>query len=200
VENRQYVWWSTTELAAAVHLDFREILWSAVSKWAVGEMRTASSSKDVTTHQETVCLSALGIPVLLVLPVKRKTIKRSANAICHYKEVVTVFVKSVRTSNVRTVTMCLSPCSLFPALAPSEPECRVDQDCPLKLSCIQESCQNLCQTRNPCRGNLVCSVEDSQIGKRIVACTCPAGFTVSGSDTCEKGIIATENHKLHVPY
>jgi hypothetical protein len=74
-----------------------------------------------------------------------------------------------------------------PALAPDEPECRIDKDCPLTLSCIQESCQNLCQTRNPCSGNLVCSVEDSANGKRVVACTCPDGYFASGTSMCEKG-------------
>ncbi len=76
---------------------------------------------------------------------------------------------------------------VFLAVVPYEPECRVDRDCPPQLSCIEEHCVNVCQTRNPCAGDLECSVLDTSTGKRVVACSCPAGFVASNNAFCEQG-------------
>ena len=70
---------------------------------------------------------------------------------------------------------------LYLAYSPSEPECRIDQDCPRQQSCIGETCQNLCSIRNPCFGDLECSIEESQHGKRTVACPCPPGLVFKGN-------------------
>lgn len=77
--------------------------------------------------------------------------------------------------------------SNFLAYVPDEPECYVDQDCPRQMSCIDRHCENLCQTRNPCVGDLECSVEDSLDGRRTVACSCPVGFVAIGANHCEQG-------------
>ena len=79
---------------------------------------------------------------------------------------------------------------VFLAVVPYEPECRVDRDCPPQLSCIEEHCVNVCQTRNPCAGDLECSVLDTSTGKRVVACSCPAGFVASNNAFCEQGGLA----------
>ena len=76
---------------------------------------------------------------------------------------------------------------IFVAYSPSEPECRVDRDCPRELSCIDESCQNLCSLRNPCIGNLRCSIEESNNEKKIVACSCPHGLIFIGNGECKEG-------------
>ena len=67
-----------------------------------------------------------------------------------------------------------------------EPECRVDQDCPSKLSCISESCQNPCRLNNPCRGSQQCVVADT-LPTRSVACVCPDGTVAGGNGECKKG-------------
>ena len=68
-----------------------------------------------------------------------------------------------------------------------EPECRVDQDCPSKLSCISESCQNPCRLNNPCRGQQQCVVADT-LPTRSVACVCPDGTVAGANGECKKGI------------
>ena len=73
-------------------------------------------------------------------------------------------------------------------LVPStpEPECRVDQDCPSKLACIDERCQNPCQINTPCTGNQKCVVSDT-LPTRTVACVCPDGTVFSDRGNCQKG-------------
>ena len=67
-----------------------------------------------------------------------------------------------------------------------EPECRVDQDCPSKLSCISESCQNPCRLSNPCRGAQQCVVADT-LPTRSVACVCPDGTVAGSNGECKEG-------------
>lgn len=67
-----------------------------------------------------------------------------------------------------------------------EPECRVDQDCPSKLSCISESCQNPCRLSNPCRGAQQCVVADT-LPTRSVACICPDGTVAGSNGECKEG-------------
>ena len=67
-----------------------------------------------------------------------------------------------------------------------EPECRVDQDCPSKLACISQSCQNPCNVNNPCQFDQRCVVIDS-LPSRSVACVCPDGTVLSNSGQCTQG-------------
>ena len=72
------------------------------------------------------------------------------------------------------------------AIKVEEPECKVDQDCPSKLACISEQCQNPCILNNPCTGNQDCIVRDT-IPIRTVACICPDGMVFTESGTCQIG-------------
>ena len=78
---------------------------------------------------------------------------------------------------------------LFSAIVVQDPECRIDRDCPNGMSCVDERCQNLCQSRNPCLGNLECSVTESYDGSRTVACSCPVGFVAVSESHCEQGML-----------
>ena len=73
-------------------------------------------------------------------------------------------------------------------LAPKidEPECRVDADCPTKLACIGERCQNPCRVNNPCVGSQRCEVQDS-LPTRTVACVCPDGQVFGNRGECKSG-------------
>jgi hypothetical protein len=71
------------------------------------------------------------------------------------------------------------------AIVTQDPECRTDQDCDSKLACANEICYNPCQVDNPCLSGQECTVQDSSL-KRIVACRCPAGYSVA-HDGCMKG-------------
>lgn len=55
------------------------------------------------------------------------------------------------------------------------------------MSCLEEHCVNICRERNPCTGNLECSVIDQSNGKRTVACSCPEGQVATSSNYCEAG-------------
>lgn len=73
-------------------------------------------------------------------------------------------------------------------IAPPRPECHIDRDCPSKRACIDDHCENPCLTSNPCHDNRICSVSDSDYGKRVVACSCPEGH-VNGGNNCKPGTI-----------
>lgn len=75
----------------------------------------------------------------------------------------------------------------FVAILPSEPECRVDQDCPYPLACISNRCQSVCAQR-PCRGDLICTVEHGQGGSNVAACACPTGLILHQNGQCLEGI------------
>lgn len=70
---------------------------------------------------------------------------------------------------------------------PIEPECYVDQDCHYPLACIDQHCQDLCDTRRPCQGSLECSVIDTLGGSRVAACSCPDGYEVANGNNCKQG-------------
>jgi len=72
------------------------------------------------------------------------------------------------------------------AVLAEEPECRVDQDCPSKLACISQSCQNPCTVNNPCQFDQRCVVIDSQ-PSRSVACVCPEGTAIGKNGQCTQG-------------
>ena len=83
---------------------------------------------------------------------------------------------------------------------PIEPECRVDRDCPAKMACIEDRCQNPCLTSNPCGRNQVCTVEDSYDGRRTVGCTCPPDQVSAGDNLCKTGSTFTRpNSNINSP-
>ena len=69
------------------------------------------------------------------------------------------------------------------------PECRIDSDCPSKLTCIRETCQNPCIVNNPCSQSQDCIVTDTVGALRVVSCVCPTGEFVNLAGECEKGIV-----------
>jgi hypothetical protein len=96
--------------------------------------------------------------------------------------------------NFCTVWMCLHQiCSQLKrnffslAIVTEQPECRVDRDCPSKLACISETCQNPCSVNNPCSNDQKCVVIDSQ-PSRSVACICPEGSVFGGNGICTQGM------------
>ena len=76
-----------------------------------------------------------------------------------------------------------------------EPECRIDADCPSKLACIGETCQNPCRVNNPCTGNQRCEVTDS-LPTRTVACVCPSGQVFGNNGECKSGNFLSSFLKL----
>ena len=74
------------------------------------------------------------------------------------------------------------------AIVTETPECRIDRDCPSKLACISESCQNPCKVNNPCSNSQKCVVIDSQPSKSV-ACVCPEGAVFGSNGQCTQGII-----------
>ena len=65
-------------------------------------------------------------------------------------------------------------------------ECRVDYDCPSKLACIDEQCQNPCRVSNPCISNQKCVVTDT-LPTRSVACICPDEMVFTDQGHCKTG-------------
>ena len=87
------------------------------------------------------------------------------------------------------ILVAISHLLIFPlAVLAEEPECRVDQDCPSKLACISQSCQNPCTVNNPCQFDQRCVVIDSQ-PSRSVACVCPEGTAIGSNGQCTQGIL-----------
>ena len=78
-------------------------------------------------------------------------------------------------------------CFVFAAVISEEPECRFDQDCPPKMTCMRESCQNPCIVSNPCTSAQQCVVTDTRSSYRSVACVCPEGTLAGYGGTCESG-------------
>lgn len=78
-------------------------------------------------------------------------------------------------------------CLFSSAIVTEQPECRVDRDCPSKLACISETCQNPCSVNNPCSNDQKCVVIDSQ-PSRSVACICPEGSVFGGNGICTQGM------------
>ena len=76
---------------------------------------------------------------------------------------------------------------IFSAVIAEEPDCRLDRDCPLKLTCMRETCQNPCIVSNPCIGSQKCVVKDNFSSLRSVACECPEGLIYGGNGECIHG-------------
>jgi len=74
----------------------------------------------------------------------------------------------------------------FLAIVTETPECRIDRDCPSKLACISETCQNPCNVNNPCSSTQKCVVIDSQ-PSRSVSCICPEGAIFGKNGECTQG-------------
>ena len=73
-------------------------------------------------------------------------------------------------------------CSL--AIAPIEPECKVDPDCPLGLACINAECQDQCQVNRPCHNTQTCKVENSS-PIRTVICVCSDDSFIRPKGQCK---------------
>ncbi len=74
------------------------------------------------------------------------------------------------------------------AVIAEEPECRIDPDCPPRLACIKEICQDPCRFNNPCTGAQKCVVRsDSFSPSRSVSCVCPEGTLAGYGGSCDKG-------------
>ena len=84
------------------------------------------------------------------------------------------------------------------AIVPDTPECRIDRDCPSKLACISEICQNPCSVNNPCSNTQKCVVIDSQ-PSRSVACICPEGAVFGSNGACTQGNIVCKLNSVFSP-
>ena len=86
-----------------------------------------------------------------------------------------------------TLWHILTQTQYFAAYEPGpQPECRVDSDCPSKLACIREECQNPCIIGNPCSATQTCVVTDT-LPSRSVACICPARMVPGPNGECKSG-------------
>lgn len=66
---------------------------------------------------------------------------------------------------------------------PTEPECRVDADCPSQLACFNQHCENPCAKPNICAAEQTCSVFDS-LPLRTVMCKCPIDTITDNTGHC----------------
>lgn len=71
-------------------------------------------------------------------------------------------------------------------LRPSEPECRVDTDCPNRLACIKNECVDPCSILKPCSDTAMCGVLNS-IPVRTMVCTCAEGWVPNTEGECTPG-------------
>ena len=62
-------------------------------------------------------------------------------------------------------------------------ECKIDSDCPSRLACLNEKCQDICTVHQPCSGTAQCSVLDT-LPVRTAICVCPNGFVSDGKGSC----------------
>jgi hypothetical protein len=89
---------------------------------------------------------------------------------------------------------------LYSSTAPEavEAECRVDNDCPPKLACIEAECVDPC-LRRPCAPDQTCTVQNSA-PLRTVICACPENTFVGPNGECKpKGIfISIQQHFLNI--
>lgn len=68
----------------------------------------------------------------------------------------------------------------------TEPECKIDVNCPSKLACIADHCVNPCTALSPCTTSSECSVLDST-PIRTLTCTCPEGWVPDKDGECRPG-------------
>lgn len=68
---------------------------------------------------------------------------------------------------------------------PVEPVCRDDGDCPSKLACIDDKCQDPCAVLSPCHPTAQCSVLNS-VPVRTMVCECAEYEVPDASGACRK--------------
>ena len=108
---------------------------------------------------------------------------------------VSFYEKQLKESDSSLKTACAC---LILAIEAEEPECRVDRDCPPKLTCMSETCQNPCLITNPCSRSQQCLVTDTQTSVRSVACTRPEGTLAGYGGTCGIGKLVFHNSILSI--
>lgn len=64
-----------------------------------------------------------------------------------------------------------------------QPECKEDSECPSRLACLNNKCQDPCAVLEPCRRPAECQVIGT-VPVRTMICICPPGYISSGSGTC----------------
>ena len=72
-----------------------------------------------------------------------------------------------------------------------EPQCFVNEDCPLDRACFEGNCRNPCIVANRCAANALCDVE-----KHRTVCSCPPGLTGDPFIKCSESKIS--RHHLTV--
>lgn len=75
-------------------------------------------------------------------------------------------------------------------IPPSQPECIRDTDCPSKLACIDNRCQDPCGVLKPCASSAKCSVLNS-VPVRTMICECPELWVPDTNGECRQLIIQT---------
>ena len=65
-----------------------------------------------------------------------------------------------------------------------QPICVNDYDCPSKLACIEERCQNPCEYFEPCHPSANCRVIDLKASRGMV-CECEEGYVTKEDGKCE---------------
>lgn len=73
---------------------------------------------------------------------------------------------------------------------PIAPECTKDSECPSKLACINQKCENPCRQPGICSADQECQVLDTY-PVRTVMCVCPADSVATNDGHC-KPIISAE--------
>ena len=66
----------------------------------------------------------------------------------------------------------------------SEPECRMDGDCPSGYACLKDECRDACKELEPCATGARCTVSDS-VPFRTMICRCPEGYIIDENGACK---------------
>lgn len=64
-----------------------------------------------------------------------------------------------------------------------KPECEIDPDCPSRMACIRQTCQDPCTELHPCTSSSRCSVLDT-VPVRTMVCECPDGWVPEINGEC----------------
>jgi len=202
VEVMLYVRLSFIEQFATVLLAYKATLKCHALKSNALAIRIAPQIRFVIFHldhkEKNAYHYAKGVLVHLVLSVQQSITKKDVNAALPWREMVLCCVLNVRKllffpyfeSNLQPAPI---KHSFILAIVTEQPECRVDPDCPSKLACISQTCQNPCVVNNPCSNSQKCVVIDSQ-PSRSVACICPEGSVFGGDGICTQGMWYTKQN------
>lgn len=186
-----------TQQFAIVLQAFKAMNMLLVWKSNVQQMMTVQAMKSATFPKEVkeknACHFVLSPGVHLVPSVQQTIIEKSAHVGHHWRAMAMLPVQSVRLIlwhlfiiRLICIFQVLKYFTFYTAVVAEEPECRVDQDCPSKLACISQSCQNPCNINNPCQFDQRCVVIDS-LPSRSVACVCPEGTVLGNNGQCTQG-------------